>query len=48
MIEILETREDGTFVILHDGLPFHCTPEYCPDLYAEVQAQVAAQTEGAE
>ena len=48
MIEIIESRDDGTYVILHEGLPYHVTPEYCPDLYAEVQAQIAAKTEEGE
>lgn len=38
--EILEEREDGTFVILYEGLPFHVCPEYRPDLYAAVLAQL--------
>ena len=37
--EILETRDDGTFVIMKDGNPYHVTPEYCPELYAAVCAQ---------
>ena len=41
--EIIEKREDGTFVILKDGEPYHVTPDYCPVLWASVKAQVEAQ-----
>ena len=30
---ILETREDGTFVIELDGNPFHVTYEYSPEIF---------------
>ena len=30
---ILETREDGTFVIELDGKPFHVTYEYSPEIF---------------
>lgn len=39
MIEILESRADGSFVIMRDGIPFHVTPDYSPDLWAAVCAQ---------
>jgi hypothetical protein len=39
MYEIIEVREDSTFVIIQDGMPYHVTPEYCPDLYVLVRAQ---------
>ena len=38
--EILEEREDGTFVIVLDGLPFHVCPSYRPDLWRAVLAQL--------
>jgi hypothetical protein len=38
--EIIEEREDGTFVILLDGLPFHVCQEYRPDLLQAVLAQL--------
>ena len=38
--EILEEREDGTFAILLDGQPFHVCPEYRPDLWRAVLAQL--------
>jgi len=41
--EVLEVREDRTYVIMLDGNPFHVTPEYCPGLYAAVSAQLEAQ-----
>jgi len=37
--EIIERRDDGSFVILKDGSPFHVCPEYCPELWAAVKAQ---------
>lgn len=37
--EILEEREDGTFVINLNG-PFHVCPEYRPDLWRAVLAQL--------
>jgi hypothetical protein len=39
MIEILERRIDGSFVITHEGMPYHVTPDYSPELWAEVCAQ---------
>ena len=36
--EILEQRDDGTFVIMHNGEPYHVTPEYSPELFAAVCA----------
>lgn len=30
---VLETREDGTFVIELDGKPFHVTYEYSPEIF---------------
>ena len=40
--EILEKREDGTFVIVKDGAPYHVTPGYCPELWVAVCAQEGA------
>lgn len=40
MYEILEIRDDNTYVILKEGMPYHVTPEYCPDLYNLVLAQI--------
>ncbi len=40
--EILEIRDDGTYVIMLDGNPYHVTPAYCPELWASVKAQVEA------
>ena len=37
--EILERRDDGTFVIMQNGEPYHVTPDYCPELFAAVCAQ---------
>ena len=42
--EILEVREDGSYVIVKDGMPFHACPEYCPEIWAAVKAQVEATT----
>lgn len=39
MIKILERRDDGTFVITHNGQPYHVTPDYSPELWAAVCAQ---------
>ena len=30
---VLENREDGTFVIELDGKPFHVTYEYSPEIF---------------
>ena len=43
MYEILEQREDGTFVITLNGMPYHVTPSYCPELYAAVCAQLGIE-----
>lgn len=43
MYEILEQRDDGTFVILKDGMEYHVTPDYCPELYAAVCAQLGIE-----
>ena len=40
--EVIEIRHDGTYVIMLDGNPYHVTPEYCPELWASVKAQVEA------
>jgi len=40
--EVIEIRDDGTYVIMLDGNPYHVTPEYCPELWASVKAQVEA------
>ena len=37
--EILERRDDGTFVIMQNGEPYHVMPDYCPELFAAVCAQ---------
>ncbi len=38
----IEQREDGTYVVLvniaGDLVPFHVTPDYSPELFAEVTA----------
>lgn len=41
--EILEQREDGTFVIMHNGEPYHVTQEYCPEIFAAVCAQLGIE-----
>lgn len=33
---VLHRRDDGTFVILHNGMPYHVTPD--EPLFAEAQA----------
>ena len=42
----IEVRADGTFVVqaemAGEYLPYHVTPEYCPELWASVKAQVEA------
>jgi len=42
----IEIRADGTFVVLAeiDGemLPYHITPDYSPELYAEVEVFLCA------
>lgn len=42
--EILEVRDDNTYVIIKDGMPYHVTPEYCPDLYNVISAQIVSST----
>jgi hypothetical protein len=37
---ILAYREDGTFTILKDGSPYHACPEYCPEIWAAINAQL--------
>lgn len=37
--EILETRDDGSFVIQGPDGPFQVTPDYCPELWKAVCAQ---------
>lgn len=46
--EILEEREDGTFVILLNGQPFHCCPEYRPDLFQAVCSQLGIEPKAPE
>jgi len=41
--EIQERRDDGTFVILYEDLPFHVTPDYSPELYVAVCAQLGIE-----
>jgi len=41
--EILDQHEDGTFVIMKDGNPYHVTPDYCPEIYAAVCAQLGIE-----
>jgi len=43
--EVIEIRHDGTFVIMLDGNPYHVTPDYCPELWASIKAQVEASKE---
>lgn len=40
-LETIITRPDGTYEItrLDNGWPYHVTPDYCPELYAQVKAQ---------
>ena len=42
----IESRPDGTFVVMAhingEWMPYHVTPEYCPELWASVKAQVEA------
>lgn len=37
--EIIERRENGSFVIAGELGPYHVTPDYCPELWAAVCAQ---------
>ena len=48
MYEILETRDDGTFVIMQNGEPYHVTLEYCPELFAAVCAQLGIEPKAPE
>ena len=41
--EIIEIRDDGTYVILKNGEAYQVTPDYCPELYAAVKEQVEAK-----
>jgi hypothetical protein len=41
--EILEIRDDGSFVIVKDGNPFHVCQEYCPEIWAAVNAQLGIE-----
>jgi hypothetical protein len=41
--EILEQREDGTFVIMQNGEPYHVTPDYSPELFTAVCAQLGIE-----
>jgi len=43
--EVIEIRDDGTYVIMLDGNPYHVTPAYCPELWSAVKAQVEASKE---
>lgn len=40
---VLEIREDGTFVIELDGKPFHVTYEYSPEIFIALGGLVDAQ-----
>lgn len=46
--EIQEKRDDGTFVILYEDQPFHVTPDYSPELYAAVCAQLYIEPKASE
>ena len=49
---VLETRDDGTFVIELDGKPFHVTYEYSPEIFlalggvVEREEAVRAEVQG--
>ena len=44
--DVLETREDGTFVIELDGKPFHVTYEYSPEIFIALGGVVKREEVG--
>lgn len=37
--DVLEVRDDGSYVILKDGSPYHVCAEYAADIWAAINAQ---------
>ena len=40
IIENIQSRQDGTYVISYGGYPYHATPDQTPDVFERILAEV--------